>query len=420
MTAPATAGLSRIEQAVRAMGPGPLTEAGLRQHVFPLFSRVLDREELYLANHSLGRPLDQLEDDLREFASHWFRDMDDAWGAWLEELTSFRASIAKLIGLSRPDAVVPKTAAGQGLRAVLNALPADGPSRQLRVVATRGEFDALDFVLKMYEDKGRARITWIDPKSDATSGLALIDPADIIRAIEPGVDLVVVSEVYYSTGQLLGGIADIIRASHQAKALCLVDMYHGAGVIPGRFEELGPDFAVGGSYKYTRGGPGPGWLAIHPRHLADGHAQPVLRTLDTGWFAKKDTFGFQRPGRPLLAPGGDAWLENTPAPVLAYQARAGLRLTLEIGVARLRAYSLEQQGHLARELGLRGITVRLPQPHGAFLLLPCPDAPEMVNRLKQWRVNTDARLGHVRLCPDILTTRDEMSRAAEIVRSCMN
>lgn len=412
--------MSRIDAAAAALGPGPLTEAGLREHIFPLFSRVLAREELYLANHSLGRPLDQLEDDLREFASPWFTDMDDAWGAWMEELARFRASIARLIGLSRHDAVVPKIAAGQGLRAVLNALPADGSLRPLRLVATRGEFDALDFVLKMYEDKGRAIIDWTEPRPDPASGLPLIDAADVVRAIRPGVDLLVVSEVYYSTGQVLHGLAEIIRAAHAAGALVLVDLYHSAGVLPGRFDELGPDFAVGGSYKYTRGGPGPGWLAIHPRHLAEGDAQPALRTLDTGWFAKKDTFGFQRPTRPLLSPGGDAWLENTPAPVLAYQARAGLELVLAIGVERLRAYSLEQQAFLAGELRSRGVTVRHPEPHGASLLVPHPDAPGLVRRLKERGLNVDARLGHIRLCPDILNTRAEMSRAADIVRACVD
>lgn len=411
--------MSRIRDAVAALGPGPLTEAGLREHVFPLFSRVLARKELYLANHSLGRPPDEVEDDLREFAGLWLNQMDDAWGPWMEELARFRGSIARLIGLSRPDAVVPKTAAGQGLRAVLNALPRDGSLRPLKLIATRGEFDALDFVLKMYEDKGRAAINWIEPREDGGTGLPLIDASEVVRAIRPGVDLVVVSEVYYSTGQVLDGLAEIIRAAHAAGALVLVDLYHSAGVLTGRFDELGPDFAVGGSYKYTRGGPGAGWLAVHPRHLAEGGAQPALRTLDTGWFAKQDTFGFERPARPLLSSGGDAWLENTPAPVLAYQARAGLELVLAIGVGRLRAYSVEQQVFLKAELEKRGVPVRHPEPHGAFLLVPSEDAPGAVERLKRRRVNVDARLGHVRLCPDFLNAREELVRGAELIAECL-
>ncbi len=53
-----------IEAQVAKLGSGLLTEAGLREHVWPLFSRAMAgdkaRNEIYLANHSLGRPLDQI------------------------------------------------------------------------------------------------------------------------------------------------------------------------------------------------------------------------------------------------------------------------------------------------------------------------------------------------------------------------
>ena len=51
---------SAISLAVAALGPGPLREESVAQHVAPLFSRVLDeyRRNAYFANHSLGRPLD--------------------------------------------------------------------------------------------------------------------------------------------------------------------------------------------------------------------------------------------------------------------------------------------------------------------------------------------------------------------------
>jgi kynureninase len=54
-----------ISESVAALGPGALTEEALRRHIFPLFSRSLAAPGIYLANHSLGRPLDQTEDDLR-------------------------------------------------------------------------------------------------------------------------------------------------------------------------------------------------------------------------------------------------------------------------------------------------------------------------------------------------------------------
>lgn len=395
-----------IARAVRAMGEGPLTEEKLRAHVFPLFSRVLSRGEIYLANHSLGRPPDRAGEDVARAMDAWYRDMDDAWGLWLDEIAFFRASVAGLLGLDRTDAVVPKTAAGQALRAVLNAIPKD----TVRVVATRGEFDSIDFILKTYARRGRAGVEFVEPAGDL-----LFHAKDIREAVRRhSPDLLVVSRVCYATGQEIPELRELIAETHARGGLTLVDAYHAVGAMPVSMPALDADFMIGGSYKYTRGGPGACWLAVHPRHLSRGHS-PALRTLDTGWFAKKDTFAFERPDEPLLSPGGDAWLESTPAVLPFFQARAGLELTIALRPDRLRAYNLEQQELLRSMLRARGVEVRDIRPRGAFLLLQSPDATAMVRALKARGVNTDSRLGHVRLCPDILNTREELARAAEIV-----
>lgn len=395
-----------IRAAISAMGPGSLTEDGLGRHVFPLFSRVLARQELYLANHSLGRPLDQTAQDVGEFMDLWYAQMDDAWGPWLGEINAFRARYALLLGLDRADAVVPKSSAGHALRSVINALPNQRPV----IVSTRGEFDSNDFILKVYAQRERAIVRWVDPRADG-----LFHAEDVIAAMRDGAapDLVCVSHVYYATGQLLD-IAPIAQAARALGAVSLLDCYHSAGVLPFDAPLMGFDFAIGGSYKYVRGGPGPCYLAIHPRVLDHPGA---ICPIDTGWFAKKDTFSFRRPMAPEFSEGGDAWLEATPLPLLAYQARAGLQLILAIGVARLRAYNQLQQGRLAGALRTRNIPVRELESRGAFVLVPHADADGVTRVLKSKGLNTDARLGHVRLCPDLLTTSQELELAAEIVGS---
>jgi kynureninase len=238
----------------------------------------------------------------------------------------------------------------------------------------------------------------------------LFDTADILAAIEPGVDLVVVSAVVFTTGQIIDGLAEIVARAHAVGARVVVDAYHAAGVIPLLMDDLGCDFMVGGSYKYTRGGTGSCWLAIHPRSMD-------LRTLDTGWFAKKDVWSYARPEEPVRAEGGDGWLESTPAILPFYQARSGLEFTLEIGVDRLREYSLVQLAEL-REAFRRNAVPFFdpadPTQFGGFALTSHADAKAFRQALFDAGVNTDTRSGNVRFGPDLLNSMDELHRAAEI------
>lgn len=391
-----------LESALTGLGDGALDEERLRRHVWPLFSRVLQREEIYLANHSLGRPADRMAQDIQVALDAWYRDMDGAWDVWLAEIGRFRAAVAELLGVSRADAVVPKTNAGQGLRAVLNAIPKE----RVRVVATRGEFDSVDFILKAYVERGRAEVVWVEADERG-----LFDEERILEACAEGTDLLVVSQVYYATGQRLTHLDELVRSAQARGALVMVDVYHSAGVMPVEMERMGADFAIGGCYKYLRGGPGACFLAIHPRHL-DAERFAVI---DTGWFAKRDVFSYERTETPLYAPGGDGWLESTPPIVTAFQAKAGLEITLGIGVERLRAYNLQQQGILAEALQRHGVEPVLLEERGAFLLVRSEDAPGMCARLAARGVKADARRGLVRLCPDILNTEEELERAGEVV-----
>ncbi len=146
-----------ILAAVEALGPGALSESALRRHVDPIFSRTLSRPGIYLANHSLGRPLDRTAADVASGLGLWFTDLGDAWGPWLEKQQEFRAGVAMLAGVSRADCVIPKNSAGQGLRAVLGL-----SDRKLNVVTTRGEFDSIDVVLRHYAGRGRIALRFVE------------------------------------------------------------------------------------------------------------------------------------------------------------------------------------------------------------------------------------------------------------------
>jgi kynureninase len=401
MNAPEPRHGSAIESAVAALGPGPLTEADLQLHIAPLFSRVRAafHDRIYLANHSLGRPLDAVDDDLREGTAAWYARMGDAWEEWGAEMRAYRDRLAALMNAPRGDCVVPKTSAGQGLRAILNSFDAVP-----RVVATRGEFDSLDVILREYARRGRIALTLVELRGDGR-----FDSADIMEAIGARSDLVVVSQVIFTTGQRLADLPDIVAATHRSGGRLLLDVYHALGVFPIDVTALDIDYAVGGSYKYLRGGPGACFLYLHPRHL-DGS----LRTLDTGWFAKRDPFAYVRPDPPQYAAGGDAFLESTPPVLPFYQARAGQIFTLAMGVDRLRAHSLGMQQRLAGSLRDRGFAVQGgTEDWGAFVVVVDDRAEGWAKRLQEAGVVTDARGRYLRICPDMLTTDAELGAAVE-------
>ena len=384
-----------VAEAARALSAEALTEGRVAQHLRPLFSRTLSVDRVYLANHTLGRPLDQTEDDIAEGARLWGEQLRSAWDGWLAEERAYRGALAGLLGIEEASRVVPKVSAGQALRTVLHTLPFGAT-----VLTTEAEFASVAVVLAQFQALGRLRMVRAAPVLDAL-GRALGE--------HPETELVVVSQVFYADGRVFEGLAELSRLCRRAGAALLVDCYHALGVLPFTMAELGCDYVIGGCYKYLRGGPGAAFLALAP-DVED------RRPLDTGWFALANERSVWGDGGPALRAGGDAWLDGTPAVLPYYAARAGLAFTAAIGVSRLRAYSLEQLGALQAMLAARGIVAEgADAAHGAFLTVRMERAGEMVNALARHGIVVDAREGLLRICPDVLTTSEEMERVAEVL-----
>jgi kynureninase len=389
----------RITQAVAALGDGPLTEAGIAAHLAPLFTRALAGDRIYLANHSLGRPLDAMAEDIAEASTLWYEQLGNAWDGWLVEREAFRERIAQLIHAPRVDCVVPKTSAGQGLRTVLNALPG-----KPRVLTTRGEFDSLDLILKQYAALGKIELRWVEP---GANGDFRID--NILAAVNESTDLVVVSKVMFMTGQIVHSLDRLAQRCHAFKARLFVDAYHAVGAIPIDAAAMNTDFLIGGCYKYLRGGPGACFLYLSPQALESG-----LQPLDTGWFANADSFAYERPYPPVLRSGGDAFLEATPPVLTWYQARSGQQFVLAIGTERLRTWSLDQLGRLKAYLHAAEVPFVTggDEDHGAFLTIHHPHAMQLAAKLEERGIVADARAEWLRLCPDCLTRDAELQKAA--------
>lgn len=392
-----------------------LTPGIVDQSIKPQFSKVLSRQghNIYLANHSLGRPPDATEHNVAKGISAWYQHMDACWEGdhWMAEIETFRTQIGQLLGFKDASCVIPKTSAGQGLRAVLNSFPQD---RLINVVTTRGEFDSIDFILKTYELCCRTAVRWVEPRRSAS--VPTFEVADLIECVTDDTDLVVVSAVFFMTGQVMRGLETLIAHAQKCGCQVLIDTYHAAGVFPVDYAELDADYVIGGCYKYLRGGPGACYLAVNPKNFE-------RRTLDTGWFAKADTFAYHRPNPPVFAPGGDGWLESTPPVLTSYQANPGIAFTLQTGVSNIRKYTLELQANLRDCLLSQGVPViepNDPDHFGAFVLVSSTETVHAVDAMKALGLSVDARSGFIRFGPDLLNSRDEIEAAAAIAKKCLS
>jgi len=391
--------MTDLQRAIAALGPEALRESALIEHIHPLFSRSLHNngKAIYLANHSLGRPLDRTAEDVQEGLNVWYPALADGWSRWSAEVLAFRKRVADLLHAPDPHCIIPKTNAAQGLRAVLNSY-----SQPIRVAATLSEFDSIDLTLKTYAARGRIVVDWVKPREECWYRYE-----DFEAPLNASPELLVMSLIFFDTGQLLSDLEPVLAKARNTGVKVLLDLYHAAGAIPVDVQKLSVDFAIGGSYKYLRGGPGAAWLYASPQRLDEGE-----RTLDAGWFALRDPFAFERHQSPEFACGGDGWLDATPAVLPFYQARAGLEFTLAIGVERIRAYSLMQQVLLIDLLRERGITaINADWPHGAFLTVKAPRAKNLAARLREEGVIIDARSDSLRICTDILNRTAELSEA---------
>ena len=125
----------------------------------------------------------------------WQTRMAGAWDPWLAEMQAYRSRLAALIAAPREDCVVPKNSAGQGMRAVLNTYDTTP-----RVIATAGEFDSIDVILREYAHRGKIELHVVASRADGK-----FFPEDIRDAMADGVDLLVISHVVFNTGQVLLG-----------------------------------------------------------------------------------------------------------------------------------------------------------------------------------------------------------------------
>ena len=234
----------------------------------------------------------------------------------------------------------------------------------------------------------------------------------VLSAIDGDTAWVFLSHVGYTTGERLPDdvLQRVSAACHQHDARFAIDGYHATASIPTDVQALDVDVYFGGLLKEACGSSGNAYLYV--RQGLD--LTPRL----TGWFGDADPFGFQQ--HPYPHPEvRQRFLGGTTSVASFYHAVEGLRLFLNVGIARIHADVLEKTSYGIERARAVGLTLRSPlnaERRSAMLLFEVPHANRLSAYLKQHGIYTDSRKGALlRLAPFVWNTQTDLDRAFDLI-----
>ena len=354
-----------------------------------LFSRALslDPDRLHFAAHSHHLwPDASFDGQVRAWieANHFAdRKWDLVFG---EVVPEAQRHIAAELHLPDPETVVfaPNT------HDFLIRLFSGMDRKPVRILTTDGEFHAFRRQAERWEEAGDATVTRIPLEPFET-----FDDRFVAAAAAGGHDWIVVSQVFFKTGQAIGCIEALAALADPSGPWVIVDGYHGFMATPTDLSAVSDRvFYVGGGYKYAMSGEGVGYL-----HAPDGYCpRPVV----TGWFAEFGNLMGPPEGVQYRADAGRFWgatFDSTPL----YRFNGVRRMLDEQGLTTQaisdHALELQMQFQAAVEGGRAGALAKAllvnpvvgDGPRARFLSFRHADAQTWRARLLDAGVVTDVR-----------------------------
>ncbi len=342
-------------------------------------------------------------DAIREYMASW-QELGMHWGGWAAALDEAKAEFARLIHAEAQDIAV-MSCVSDLASSFGNSLDFGG--QRNGIVLGEVDFPSLGHVWLAQQQRG-AKLEFVG--DDAQSR---IDLSSYEAAITGRTQLVMVSQVSYSNGQLQD-IAALAKLAHAQGALLFVDAYQSAGAMQIDVVRDDIDVLVSGAQKYLLGCPGIAFMYVR-RDIAQR-----LRPPNTGWFGRVNPFAFDIH---LLdyADGARRFETGTPPYIAAMAARAALRLINSLDMAQIERHI----GHLsevalqaAREHGLSVASPLDPMQKGSTTAVFVDDSAAVEKSMAAHGFIVSARGPVIRVAPHFYNTADEVARAMAMLSRC--
>ncbi|HEY9403913.1 MAG TPA: aminotransferase class V-fold PLP-dependent enzyme [Pyrinomonadaceae bacterium] len=368
---------------------------------------ILDKTT-YLISHSLGAMPRATFDNLQAYAETWATRGVRAWGeGWWEMPLAVGDEVARIIG-APPASVAMHQNVSVCQSVILSCFEPD--ARRNKIVYSDLEFPSVMYVYEAHAREGRLRVERVASDDGMTVSLE-----KMLAAIDEETLIVPISHVLFKSA-FLQDARRITERAHEVGALVVLDTYQSAGTVPFSVTDLDVDFCTGGSVKWLCGGPGAGYLYVHPRW----HAQ--LQPKVTGWMAHEHPFAFE--GGLTYAPGIARFLHGSPAIPALYAARGGYEIINQIGVEQIRAKSTRQTTKLieiAEAAGLNVTSPREAERRGGTVTVNAPHAAAVTRELIRREIIVDFRPGAgIRISPHFYTKDEELDIVVREIRRILD
>ena len=359
----------------------------------------------YLVSHSLGAMPKRAAGYLQQYTDEWSTRGVRAWHeGWWEIGRTVGDLLAPILGV-RTGTISMHQNVTVAMGVIGSCFAFDG--RRRKIVMTDLEFPSNMYLFEGFRRYG-AEIVYVPSDDTIRPNLQRL-----LDAIDEETLLVPLSLVLFRSACIQNAKA-VIEKAHRVGARVILDVYQAAGTVPLAIEQLGADFAVGGSVKWLCGGPGAGYLYVRPDVMKD------LFPGFVGWAAHAQPFSFAT-GPVVYADGLERFQSGTPNVPSIYAARGGYEIVRIVGVEAIREKSLRLTRRIidhARQAGYRLNTPTVDAERGGTVVVDVPNGEAVAEELLRRDVIIDYRPGAgIRMAPHFYNTEREIDHAMQILDS---
>ncbi|QUM75602.1 aminotransferase class V-fold PLP-dependent enzyme [Moritella sp. 24] len=359
-------------------------------------------DNIYLLNHSVGRPLKNTEQQFKtHFLDHWQDASSEPWPQWISAIERYQIALGSLFN-DDANHFCPQVNLSSALTKVLMSVDRL-QQPHTKILMSESDFPSMGFVMQR-AIANTANITYIPNSLDIT------DPTIWAKYLNTSIDLVFISHAYSNTGQQ-APVKDILALAREHHVLSIVDVAQSAGIIPLDLSTTRPDFMIGSCVKWLCGGPGSSYLWVNPDQLK--HCQPK----DVGWFSHQQPFEFnihhfENHQGALRFWGG------TPS-IMPYVISANsIEYFVRIGIEKLRQHNQILLAMLADAFPQALVSPQQEaQRNGTAILHFGSQQEAVLSALSAHSISIDNRQQGMRISPHIYNDRIEIMQLIEVINT---